>query len=114
MGRPPKNYKHPELLRLIKIVGANIKLIRESRQLSQAELARRASIAATTLNELETRSCRDIRLSTLIAIATALDEDVRGLFGESNVKMSSEDREKLLRASEDILKITRKIPDEDS
>lgn len=83
--------------------------MRLERKISQAALARQAGISITTLNEIETRRCRDIRLSTLSTIARTLGVSVNELLNKSDLKLNSGDRAQLLKASEAILRITRKI-----
>lgn len=111
MGRPPKSDLSPKLVKLLQQIGANIAAIRRDQNLAQAELARRAKISLTTLNEIETRRFRNIRLSTLCAIAQALNVSVHQFFMVSDVDLSSRDRQQLLQASESILRITKKLND---
>jgi transcriptional regulator with XRE-family HTH domain len=83
---------------------------REKLGLSQAELARRSKISLTTLNELESRSFRDIRLSTLVALSQNLKLPVAALFYESDLDFaSSSDQAQFLKASETLSHITKKI-----
>mgnify|MGYP000849098643 CR=1 FL=1 len=53
---------------------------RQERGWSQRELARRAGIAVSTLNDLESGQAKDARLSTLARIAAALMTPVGSLF----------------------------------
>lgn len=109
MGRPPKSNLPVEFAELLHQIGANIAFARKEQEISQAELARRAKISVTTLNEIETRQFRDIRLSTLSLIAKALALPVARLLDRSDIELSSRDQVQLLKASEAILRITRKL-----
>ena len=113
MGRPVKTNLSDDLLETLQRIGRNISAARSEKGISQAELARQAKISTTTLNEIESRQCRDIRVSTLSAIAAALDVSVGKLFASSDIDLSSRDQAQLLKASEVILKISRKIKRED-
>ncbi|MCB0414727.1 MAG: helix-turn-helix transcriptional regulator [Bdellovibrionales bacterium] len=108
MSRPPKTNLPPSLQSTLKTVGSNIREIRLEKQISQAELAQKANISSTTLNEIESRQHRDIRLSTLDAIAEVLDISIVELFIETDIKLSKSDRDQLLKASETLQKIVRK------
>ena len=83
------------------------------RGISQGAIAASAKISLTTLNEIETRRFRDIRLSTICSIARALSVPIVRLMTESDLKLKQSDQSRLLRASEEILNITRKIRDHD-
>jgi transcriptional regulator with XRE-family HTH domain len=109
MGRPPKLNLSPRFSELLHQIGSNVRYFREEQGLTQAALARRAKISNTTLNEIETRQFRDVRLSTLAALAQALETPVMHLLGGSDIELPSKDQAQLLKASESIMKITRKL-----
>jgi len=112
MGRPIKQNLSPELSKLLKTIGSNLTAVREELGVSQSWLAKECKVSLTTINELESRKSRDIRISTLVAICGALGVPIYRLFQNSDVKMNAADRAKLLKASEDILRITKKINDD--
>lgn len=72
MGRPPKANLPPDLTELLRQIGRNVSALRTRKRFSQTELSRRSKVSLTTINEIETRQFRDIRLSTLSAIARTL------------------------------------------
>ncbi len=109
MGRPPKSDLPHELGLLLKKIGNNIVALRQEKGLSQAELARRSKVSLTTLNEIESRPFRDIRLSTLFSIARTLEVPVIRLFEFSDIELNSRDQARLLKASEAIVQIARKL-----
>lgn len=109
MGRPPKASLPADLSSILRLIGSNLTALREEKGLSQAELARKSQVSTTTLNEIETRQFRDIRLSTLSSLARALDVPVVRLLQSSDVELQSRDQVQLLKASEAILRITRKL-----
>lgn len=113
MGRPPKSNIDADLARLLAVVGQNIAELRKNKAMTFAELSKRSKISMSTLNELEKNHNRDIQLSTLTAIAKVFDVPVIQLLYGSDVKLKSSDRARLLRASEDILRISRKLGDGD-
>ncbi len=109
MGRPPKKNLPQDFLKLLETISSNITFLRESAGLNQAELAKIAKISATTLNEIEKQSCRDIRLSTIYAIANGLGVKVERILQYTSLKISDQDQVKLLNASETILRIAKKV-----
>ncbi len=113
MGRRPKADLPLELSQLLKQVGANLRDLRAAKGLTQAELASKSKVSPTTLNEIESRRFRDIRLSTLAALAKVLSVPVVRLLATSDVKVTSKDQARLLKASEDILNIARRITGHD-
>lgn len=98
---------------MLRQIGGNIVDFRRKQGISQSELAAKAGIAPTTLNELERRSYRDIRLSTLVEIARALKVPLAHLFQSSDLKLTANDQARLLKASEDITQLVRKLRHED-
>lgn len=110
MGRPTKLNLPKDLSSVLDRVGANLRDLRDASGLSQAAVAAGAKISATTLNQLETQRGRDVRLSTLVALARTLGCSVERLFATSDLTLSTRDQSKLLRASEDIARILRKFP----
>lgn len=58
----------------------NIKKIRESKQMSQEELATAAGVSRTLISGLETQKITNITAKTLIKIANALEVDLIELF----------------------------------
>jgi transcriptional regulator with XRE-family HTH domain len=64
---PPQRADH-----LARRFGANLKSIRVQRGLSQADLAYRAKLDQTAISRLEL-GLREPRLSTVVALANALD-----------------------------------------
>ena len=113
MGRPPKKELPLDLSLLLKQIGVNITSFRLQLGISQAELAKRSKISTTTLNEIETKKYRDIRLSTLTSIARSLGTNVPGLLLMSDIKLDLNDRKRLLQVSEDLSKIVRTLKSED-
>jgi transcriptional regulator with XRE-family HTH domain len=113
MGRPPKSDLHPELQKWLRQIGANLLSLRQEKGLTQAQLAAKSKISVTTINEAEARRFRDIRMSTLVSLAEGLDVSVSLLLRVSDVKLRSTDQARLLKASEDILRITKKLTDQD-
>ena len=112
MGRPPKKTLPADLNEILNQVGSAIQYYRERKGISQAELARLAEVSNTTLNEIETRKFRDIRLSTLLQISDALDVSLHQLFLKSDIDLHRRDQTQLLKASETISRIARKLEDE--
>lgn len=67
-------------------MGYKIKAIRESKGLSQEELAKKADVSRTTIWNLETNPKAETTTKTLQKIADALDTTVSGIFFESDVQ----------------------------
>lgn len=59
---------------------------REKAKLTQQELANRAGISRATIIDIENNSKADIKVSTLIALADALNSDPGTIFFSSKVK----------------------------
>lgn len=109
MGRRPKTNIPPQLSELLAAIAANVRDLRLAAGMTQTELAAQAKISLTTMNEIETKPLRDIRLSTLVAIASVMSVPVVRLLEGSDVNLSSRDHAKLVKAGEEILRITRKL-----
>lgn len=109
VGRPFKKDISTDLLALLERVGRNIAYYRAERSLSQVELARKSGVSVTTLNEIETFKPRDMRLSTLFAIARALGIPPVQLMSAAELDLSAKDHATLLKASEAIFRITKKL-----
>lgn len=109
MGRAPKTSLHPNLAFLLQQIGHTVGELRRERGWTQAELAKRAKISITTLNEMETRQFRDVRLSTLSQIAAVLDVPVARLIHVPDLKLSGSEQAQLLKASEAIVKIAKRF-----
>ena len=63
-----------------------LKEFREKAKLTQQELANRAGISRATIIDIENNSKSDIKVSTLIALADALNSDPGTIFFSSKVK----------------------------
>ena len=78
--------------------------------MTQSELAAKSKVSLTTINETEGKALRDIRLSTLVALAEAMNISPVKFFGISDLDdLASADKAQLLKASELLTKLTRKI-----
>lgn len=112
MGRPAKASLPANLAFLLQQIGHSIFELRSERGWTQSELARRAKISLTTLNEIETRQFRDVRLSTLSQIAAVLEVPVVKLLHVPDVKLSGSEQAQLLKASEAIVRIARRLQED--
>ncbi|QVQ52156.1 helix-turn-helix transcriptional regulator [Spiractinospora alimapuensis] len=65
-------------------LGPRIRSLRLAHGMTQAELARRASVSEDLVSRLERGSRRTARLTTIMALAAALDEDPGTLTGKGN------------------------------
>ena len=113
MGRPPKKDLPPDLAKWLQQIGANVAALRDETGLTLAELSKRSKVSVTTINEIESRRFRDIRMSTIVALANGLGISPMALLRGSDIKLKSSDQNRLLKASEDILRITKKLTDPD-
>ena len=109
MGRPAKSDLPSELRDILHHLGANLIAAREERGMSQIDLANEAGISITTLNEIESRRHRDVRLSTLCAFSKVLKVSVIRLLHGSDLELDHRDQVQLLKASEAIFRISKKI-----
>jgi transcriptional regulator with XRE-family HTH domain len=66
--------------KLIKNIGKNLKAIRTSQGIIQADLARKAGVSHSIVSLLERHMRVDINLSTVFLLAKALECDVCELF----------------------------------
>ena len=114
MGRPPKKDLPPELRRWLQNIGANLSALREASDMTQAQLSKRSKVSITTINEIESRRFRDIRMSTLVALSEGLKVPLLQLIKGTDIKLKVNDQTRLLKASEDILRIAKKISDHDT
>lgn len=109
MGRPPKKNLPTDLNNALHQIGLNLLDLREDRGLSQSELARQSGVSLTTINEIETRKFRDIRISTLSSLAATLKVPLIEFFRTSDIRLSDQDQARLLKASEAIWRISKKL-----
>jgi len=77
---------------------ANLQSLRELRGLTQAELGRRAGIAAASISHFETGQ-RAPSLESLVKLADALDVSVDVLLGRATIEASAQVDPVFLRAS---------------
>lgn len=61
-------------------MGYRIKEVRESKHITQEELSERSGVSRTTISNLENGYERACKISTLVAIARALDTTVDNIF----------------------------------
>ncbi len=108
MSRPTKTELPSELAKVLKVLSKNIKFLRKQEDLSQGDLASAAGISVTTLNEIESKAHRDIRVSTLVSIAESLDTNIIDLFLSPDAPHSPSDMEQLLQVSRTINRIVQK------
>jgi transcriptional regulator with XRE-family HTH domain len=94
----------------LEAIGASLAAARTARGMTQAQLARTSKVSTTTINELETRRCRDVRLSTLVALAESLAIPTTSLLPVVASPVSSKEHAHLIRASEEILSILKRMP----
>lgn len=66
-------------------MGYRIKLVRESRKMTQEELAQKSGVARTIINGLESGRLKNTTTNTLQKIAKALDTTIAEIFFESDV-----------------------------
>ncbi len=66
-------------------MGYRIKELRESKRMSQDELAKAADVSRTTISNLETDMERSASTKTLMKIANALDTTIDQLFFAESV-----------------------------
>ena len=59
-----------------KSFGQKIRDCRKSKKMSQEELAKRSNLRRARISAIENGKCRDILVSTLVTIASALDTTV--------------------------------------
>jgi transcriptional regulator with XRE-family HTH domain len=65
----------------IKALGRRVSVLRKQAGLSRAELAERSGLGESHIGLIETGKRRDLRLSTLRALAVALKTSVESLAG---------------------------------
>ena len=90
---------------LLNTLGLNVTSLRQSKGMSQVELARLSKISTTTINEIERHHITDMRLSTIIAIADVLGIPITRLLATSDVDLTRRDRTRILRATQLIMTI---------
>ena len=65
-----------EVEQMEKSFGQKIRDCRKSKKMSQEELAKRSNLSRARISAIENGKCRDILVSTLVTIASALDTNV--------------------------------------
>jgi transcriptional regulator with XRE-family HTH domain len=79
MGRLKTEYRDPLLRKTLTNLARNLFEARTKSGLNQQDLATRAKISSSTVSEIERKDARDLRLSTLTALARVLDVDISWL-----------------------------------
>jgi transcriptional regulator with XRE-family HTH domain len=79
---PPFAAESDEHLLLRRALGRTVRRLRRDEEVSQADFAARAGLAANHLGEIE-RSERGLMLQTIMALASALDMDVSELLARA-------------------------------
>jgi DNA-binding XRE family transcriptional regulator len=97
-----KEYNIPELDSILRNVAIQIRMHREEMGVSQNELARRASISKTTVNDLENEVTSDLQLSTLCLLAKVLKKQPIELITQSDLPLENGDKKAFLKAVEDM------------
>lgn len=109
MARIRKQQNNKELGALIKNVSHKLRQFREEEELSQNELARRALIGQSTINEIENRVSADLQLSTLCMLSRALKRPVTDFLADSDLEIKDQDKSELIRAVYELGKSHKKI-----
>ncbi len=95
MARTRKTYNDKGLTGAMQCIAKSLTAAREALGLSQRQLAKKSRIGLATINELESGATRDLRLSTIFALAKHLKADPREWLWESDVKLSHSDKSDL-------------------
>ena len=61
-------------------MGYKIRELREEKRMTQEELAEKSNVSRMTITAIETNKATDVKISTLLKLATALDTTVQDLF----------------------------------
>ena len=109
MGRLKKQYEDKDLSEALATVRRKLVIFRESLDLSQNELARRSGISLSTINDIENGLASDIRLSTIVSLATALKKNPIELLIPSDLKLKDSDRKDLEAAYVILKRLTTKL-----
>ena len=105
--RVRKEYNIAELESILKNVAVQMRIHREEMGISQNELARRAGISKTTINDLENEVASDLQLSTLCLLAKVLKKRPIELISESDLPIENGDRRAFIKAVEELGPIWR-------
>ena len=97
-----------ELSKQMATIGTAIKATREERKMQQNELARKANLSLTSLNLIENHKVHDVKVSTLLMLAKVLGVNATAFFRQSTLDLGAAESARLLKASEDILRIARR------
>ncbi|WEV26212.1 helix-turn-helix transcriptional regulator [Streptomyces sp. 71268] len=96
-------------------IGQRIRRLREFRNLTQEELSARANVAVATVRKLEQGQRQSAQLSTLRALASALDTELERLVGQPAVMRQQSESGGLLAlrdAIQDVSDLTGVLPEE--
>ncbi|MEK4871220.1 helix-turn-helix domain-containing protein [Niallia sp. FSL W8-1348] len=74
----------------IEVIGANIRLIRKSKNISQEELAFKSGLHPTYIGQIE-RAEKNLTISSLYTITTALEISLEEFFSIINPKLEQSD-----------------------
>ena len=61
-------------------MGYKVKEVREEKRMTQEELSRKSGVSRTTIIAIENGEEKDVKVSTLLKLASALDTTVAAIF----------------------------------
>ena len=92
---------------MLRNVAVQLRTHREQMGISQNELARRATVSKTTVNDLENEVASDLQLSTLCLLAKVLKKRPIELITESDLPLDNGDKKAFIKAVEELGPIWR-------
>lgn len=105
MRRISKQSLPSEIHILLDHIAKTIVSLRKLRDMSQVELSRRTGISVTTINEIERRRLRNLKLSTVVKIADSLGVSSIDLLTKPELGLDGKDQNGLITAARTILDI---------
>ena len=67
-------------------MGYKVKEVREAKRMTQEELAAKSGVSRTTIVAIESGETKDLKVSTLLKLAAALDTPVSDIFFDPGVQ----------------------------
>ena len=90
-------------------IAKNLQSLRKEAGLSQTKLSKLSGVAASTINEIENLVVKDIRLSTISALAKILEVEPLEVITPSSFDFKNEEKEEFQQALKTLMKISKKM-----
>lgn len=94
---------------MLRNISRNLRSSRQFAQMTLRELAERSTIGVATISDIENGKVDDIKLCTLLKLATALNTNIHQLIATSDFELAASDAALFKEALKTLTKIETKL-----